>query len=185
MDYLIFSLYLTFYAALHSLLAMQSVKDHISRFIAPHIYRQLYVFLSVVLLTPISLLPLPLAYLYYIPKPWATLLRVVQLAGALGFLWTLHNTDLGAFLGWSRETDTNLKTDGPYRLCRHPLYFFASIALVAEPHVKGFYALFTCWTLIYFWIGSVAEERRLLKEFGDAYRDYQTQTPRMIPKLRS
>jgi hypothetical protein len=31
-------------------------------------------------------------------------------------------------------------------------------------------------------VGSFHEERRLLAEFGDAYRDYQQQVPRLIPR---
>jgi protein-S-isoprenylcysteine O-methyltransferase Ste14 len=39
------------------------------------------------------------------------------------------------------------------------------------------YLLFT----LYFYLGSIFEERRLLAEFGDAYQDYQRRVPRFIP----
>jgi protein-S-isoprenylcysteine O-methyltransferase Ste14 len=39
------------------------------------------------------------------------------------------------------------------------------------------YLLFT----LYFYFGSVFEERRLLAEFGEAYQDYQRRVPRFIP----
>ncbi len=44
--------------------------------------------------------------------------------------------------------------------------------------------LLTAYILIilYFYVGSLHEERRLLAEFGDAYRDYYQQVPRLIPR---
>jgi hypothetical protein len=44
--------------------------------------------------------------------------------------------------------------------------------------------LLTVYILItlYFYVGSFHEERRLLAEFSDAYRDYQQQVPRLIPR---
>jgi hypothetical protein len=37
---------------------------------------------------------------------------------------------------------------------------------------------------LYFYIGSICEERRLLVEFGQAYQVYQRQVPRLIPRVR-
>jgi methanethiol S-methyltransferase len=34
---------------------------------------------------------------------------------------------------------------------------------------------------LYFYIGSIVGERRLLAEFGDAYQDYHRRVPRFIP----
>jgi protein-S-isoprenylcysteine O-methyltransferase Ste14 len=39
------------------------------------------------------------------------------------------------------------------------------------------YILFT----IYFYVGSIHEETRLLAEFGANYRDYQQRVPRLLP----
>ena len=43
--------------------------------------------------------------------------------------------------------------------------------------------LFLLFTL-YFWLGSIHEESRLVAEFGEAYKEYQTLVPRLIPRLR-
>jgi protein-S-isoprenylcysteine O-methyltransferase Ste14 len=37
---------------------------------------------------------------------------------------------------------------------------------------------------IYFYVGSIFEERKLVAEFGEAYREYQRRAPRLIPSLR-
>jgi len=34
---------------------------------------------------------------------------------------------------------------------------------------------------VYLYVGTFFEERRLVHEFGDAYREYQRQVPRLIP----
>ena len=36
---------------------------------------------------------------------------------------------------------------------------------------------------LYFWIGSIYEERRLVAEFGEAYREHQRRVPRLVPRL--
>ena len=43
--------------------------------------------------------------------------------------------------------------------------------------------LLTTYLLItlYFYIGSIYEERRLVVEFGQTYREYQQCVPRLIP----
>jgi protein-S-isoprenylcysteine O-methyltransferase Ste14 len=38
------------------------------------------------------------------------------------------------------------------------------------------------WSL-YMYIGSFHEERRLIHEFGETYRTYQRQVPRLFPRL--
>jgi protein-S-isoprenylcysteine O-methyltransferase Ste14 len=38
---------------------------------------------------------------------------------------------------------------------------------------------------VYFWIGSIFEERKLVREFGDTYRDYQRRVPRLLPRLKT
>jgi protein-S-isoprenylcysteine O-methyltransferase Ste14 len=35
--------------------------------------------------------------------------------------------------------------------------------------------------ILYFYVGTFLEERRLVNKFGDAYRDYRKKVPRMLP----
>jgi hypothetical protein len=77
-------------------------------------------------------------------------------------------------------------SDGPYSLCRHPLYvgtfllgvsgalFVDSPVILAAVMLLGaFYVLFTI----------PVEERHLCELLGDAYVAYRRQTPRLIPRL--
>ncbi len=40
---------------------------------------------------------------------------------------------------------------------------------------------FNVASTLYFWIGSIFEERKLIAEFGPAYRLHQQQVPRLFP----
>lgn len=76
--------------------------------------------------------------------------------------------------------------DGPYSICRHPLYLFSTIGVIGFGLMLGSFVL----TLI---LGGGAflilsrtaarEEGFLRTEFGQAYADYAAQVPRIWPKL--
>jgi protein-S-isoprenylcysteine O-methyltransferase Ste14 len=38
---------------------------------------------------------------------------------------------------------------------------------------------------VYLLVGAALEERRLLREFGDAYGDYRRSTPMLLPRFSS
>jgi len=73
-------------------------------------------------------------------------------------------------------------TGGVYKFSRHPIYFsgflmFVSVGIACASLV--FLILAVIW--IFFWQMVVpAEERFLIDEYGDDYRDYLTRTPRWI-----
>lgn len=187
MTYFIPILYLTMYALLHSILAMNRVKVQLYRLIPQTYYRLTYSILSILLLLPFPFMPWPSGHLYHLSPPVSYLLHALQLLGLIGFLWSLRHTALGDFLGWAHLTptppQTQLITNGPYRLCRHPLYFFGSLIFIAQPYMSYAHVIITLWLVFYFWIGSYIEEKRLLHQFGDVYQTYKETTPRFIPFL--
>ncbi len=76
---------------------------------------------------------------------------------------------------------------GPYSLVRHPQYLGACIA-----HLGGvvlFSATYALWfTPIYLLVNHLLcwrEEKKLLEELGDAYRDYRKQVGMYLPRRRS
>ena len=79
-----------------------------------------------------------------------------------------------------------LLKDGIYRVVRHPRYLSAGLAVIAV-------ALFVDYTGVYilifllFPLGYpmlVFEERELVDRFGEEYRQYQREVPRILPRLR-
>lgn len=187
-DLALLGAYLVAYAGLHSLLAADRVKDAVAsccpRFFRR--YRLTYTVISLVTLYPLIPLSAGSPTLYVVEGHERWVMRLVQAIGLAGFAWSVRAIDLGRFLGWRSATvdDETLATGGPYRVCRHPLYFFASLFLAAKPTVTAAYALFTVWTVAYFWIGSWVEERRLLASYGSAYREYRDAVPHFLPLPR-
>ena len=76
-----------------------------------------------------------------------------------------------------------LRTEGPYRITRHPIYTGLIGMLLGSLLIGGF----GVWVL-YFTVGLIAvivkamSEERLLKEtFGEQYTHYQQRVPGLIP----
>ncbi len=66
---------------------------------------------------------------------------------------------------------------------RHPLYLYSTLFLALNPVMTAQWALLTMFSVTYFILGGMIEERRLLKEFGEEYRKYRKRVPFMIPAL--
>ncbi len=70
---------------------------------------------------------------------------------------------------------------GPYRWVRHPLYLFMIVLFWSCPLMTMDRFLFNVLWTIWVAIGTILEERDLVDDFGQAYRDYQANVPMLIP----
>jgi len=70
---------------------------------------------------------------------------------------------------------------GPYLWVRHPLYFFVLLLIWSCPDLTLDRFIFNFLWTIWIIIGTVLEERDLLSDFGDDYRQYQGRIPMLIP----
>lgn len=79
-----------------------------------------------------------------------------------------------------------LETKGLHRYVRHPLYFGTLLMLWSVFFLFPSWPNFITCTMItlYTWIGTVLEEQKLQKEFGELYVRYQQQVPMLIPFLK-
>ncbi|MEJ7913561.1 MAG: isoprenylcysteine carboxylmethyltransferase family protein [Chitinophagaceae bacterium] len=83
----------------------------------------------------------------------------------------------------NRVVANNLRVDGIHRYVRHPLYLgtflFIWGAFVLLPLASILIAclIITGYTLV----GIRLEEKKLVGEFGDAYRQYMQSVPRLLP----
>lgn len=81
--------------------------------------------------------------------------------------------------------NAELCVDGPYSLCRNPLYLFSSVGVVGFAFVAGSLPLGLAlvpvfWGYHHFVIK--AEEANLRALFGAAYAEYCARVPRIIPR---
>jgi protein-S-isoprenylcysteine O-methyltransferase Ste14 len=70
---------------------------------------------------------------------------------------------------------------GPYRWVRHPLYLFMIVLFWSCPLLTIDRLLFNILWTIWVVIGTILEERDLVDDFGEAYRDYQANVPMLVP----
>lgn len=123
------------------------------------------------------------------------LFHAVQIGGFAFLLWTPW--DLKEFLGfrqWERHRrgdragtgePARLFTGRAYGVVRHPLYLGCSVILLFHPVQTRNSALSVAMIVLYFYVGTFFEERRLVKTFGDEYRAYQERVPRFLPLRRA
>lgn len=161
-------------------------------------YRLLYNLFSIITFLPVYLLiPVLLAQdvIWQWKRPFLFIAIGVQIVGLAGLAYSLWVTDIWRFLGvrqvvWylrgAQEPlpESQFVTAGPYRLVRHPLYFFSLLVLWFNPVMTVGSFVFYVLVTLYFWVGSLYEERKLLAHFGEAYAQYQQKVPRLLPIRR-
>ncbi|RJE78493.1 isoprenylcysteine carboxylmethyltransferase family protein [Paracoccus sp. JM45] len=80
-----------------------------------------------------------------------------------------------------------LMQEGPYSICRHPLYLFSTIGVTGFGLMLGSVTLALCLGGTAFFIMSMTaarEERFLSETFGGRFCLYAAQVPRMLPAWR-
>jgi protein-S-isoprenylcysteine O-methyltransferase Ste14 len=75
------------------------------------------------------------------------------------------------------------KTPCVYRIVRHPMMLGLVLAFWAAPRMSVGHLVFAVGMTIYILVGITLEERSLVREFGDQYRDYQRKTAMLIPSV--
>ncbi len=186
------TLFFVVYAVVHSWLASLPVKRRARQMFGPascRWYRLFYNIFAVITLLPllVLLVVLPDTTLYVVPSPWRWLMLGGQLLAVIGlgiaFLQSdpFHFAGIAQLFAESPRENSPLIVTGFYKWVRHPLYFFSLLFIWLTPlmtlNLFVTYLLFT----IYFYWGSIYEEKRLVAEFGEIYQTYQQRVPRLIP----
>lgn len=185
-----------FYASLHSFMAHPSVKEVLADSFGwayDRYYRLFYNFVSFVTLVPVLAIPArhPGLMIYRIPSPLVWLTASVQLLAIMVLLIGLLQTDPLRFLGLrqfavgsAHAQYDELTTEGLYRYVRHPLYTAGLVFIWLTPVMTTSLLALNLAFSAYLYVGSVLEEQRLVDRFGDDYIEYQSQVPRLFPRMR-
>jgi protein-S-isoprenylcysteine O-methyltransferase Ste14 len=186
---------MTAWGVFHSWLAAFSTKEQAYRYCGERLrrsYRLIFVGVAILTLSPILVMVilLPARVLWSIPTPWLYLTLLLQTIALLGLVITVLQVDTLAFIGLRQlrhpdvEMKTELVTRGFYRWVRHPLYFFSLVIFWLMPIMTDLSLAFIMASTLYFIVGTIPEERKLVKIFGEGYRQYQQDVPRIIPWLK-
>jgi len=191
MFWLIFSV--AVWGNVHSWMASLRFKEslrHVLGSSGVKFYRLFYNVFSVISIVPVFylMLALPDSDFYQVPTPWSTVMLAGQGLAALLLIVAVLQTDVLAFVGlrqlFEDEKPGRLVTHGFYRLVRHPLYTFGLLALWLSSSMSLNAFIIYVGLTIYILVGIYFEERKLLREFGQAYADYQSVTPMLVPGLK-
>ncbi len=191
------------FGVVHSLLASHPAKQFAQRLIGVNVatatYRLMFNVLAFATILPALYLVfrLPNRELYRLPTPWDSIALGLQVLAALGLLYSVYQMDVWFFLGVRQlgeppqlgvrysidsTSTSHLVTNGLHRFVRHPLYTTSLIVLYLASPMSLNWLAFTIGCHVYFFAGSIFEERKLVREFGAAYRVYQQRVPRLVPR---
>lgn len=192
MNTLLILLSLALWGVIHSILASHFMKDMAQGFLGRggmRLYRLGYNAFSAISFAPILYLVVTLEDqpLYQAPAPWSWVMLGGQALSFLLLLVAVLQTDTLSFIGlrqlFEEEKPGQLVTRGLYNLVRHPLYLFSLTFLWLSPAMSVNALVFNLGVTAYFIIGAYFEERKLLRDFGEAYVEYKRKTPFLIPGL--
>jgi methanethiol S-methyltransferase len=182
------------YGVLHSLLAARQVKTFVERQVGQErycrFYRLFFVIVAGITFLPILALVamLPDRTVYILPTPWKYLTAILQFAALVGLGVGIKQTGAFTFLGItqaiSRPTPEKLVLDGLYRWVRHPLYTCSLLFIWLVPTLTWNLLALNLGVTAYLWIGSIFEERKLLRQYGQEYANYRVRTPRILPGIK-
>ena len=179
----------------HSAMARPGFKRWWTRFVPAAIERSTYVWLSnaVLLLLYWQWRTMP-AVIWHVQLPAGRLVVWVLFwlgwATALTSTFLINHFDLfglrQVYLAAREKPYTNLdfRTRSLYRVVRHPLMLGFLIAFWSAPTMTAGHLLFAVGMTSYILVAVQMEERDLVAELGDQYRDYRRDVPMLLPRPR-
>lgn len=183
------------YGLLHSLLASLKTKAIARNWFGSSTdrwFRLAYNLIAAVTLLPILVLPvvMPDKEIYTIHFPWVIITLLIQGFALVVLIISVRQTGVASFLGLQQVflpediSPPRLVTDGLYKYVRHPIYSSGLVILWLIPFLTWNLLALMIGLTVYIFIGAHFEERKLLKEFGEAYAEYRRRTPMLVPGLR-
>lgn len=177
--------------AQHSLMVRTWFKDWLAAHAPREFHAAVYAFASGVALAGAMLLWQPAPVIAAAPDPWRWFLRALAGLAIAGFVWgtyslrafdTFGRRPIAARLRGEALPRPEFLVRGPYVWVRHPLMSFMILLIwAARPDLGAdrilFNVLWTVWMVFGLWL----EERDLLREFGERYREYQRLVPMLVP----
>lgn len=182
------------YCALHSILADVWVKKNIEKFTGKwfRYYRITYSLFAFTTLAAILYYQFSLnSILLFASKPIRFSLGTILILPGLYIMAICikkYFYELSGIQALENKIQTNtLQQSGLHKLIRHPLYFgtllFVWGLFIAFPFLNNLIACIVIHAYVIF--GIRLEEKKLLLEYGDSYKQYTTKVPKLFPHLKN
>lgn len=175
----------------HSGMIRASFRRRLSAVVADHYHPAIYTIASAVVLSAAVLLWQSSETIIWQAEGLLRLsIRAVAMLAFVGFIWgvrALGNFDafglnpIRVNLRGRQLRPTSFVTRGPYLWVRHPLYFFVLVLIWSFPDVSLDRLLFNVFWTLWIVFGTHLEEKDLVAEFGEQYRQYQKAVPMLFP----
>ena len=193
-DYIILVGLWMMYGMVHSLFAASRIKALFKSGTGKwyRYYRIVYSVFSTLLLIPVLWFQfaIPIKLLFE-RQVWTVFTGILMMtAGIMIMMVSFRQYDPGEFLGFrqirNREKEQILQQEGVLGIIRHPLYSGSILALLGLiVFFPDLAILVMCMILIlYFLVGILIEEKKLIAEFGEEYIDYRHRVPALIPSWK-
>ncbi len=186
--------FLALFAVQHTIMARRAFKRWWTRIVPPQLERATFVLVTCAILCSMfwQWRELP-GELWRVGGPAAWILRGMSFLGwglvLLSSFLIDHFELFGLrqvvrhFLGRAPEAP-HFRERSLYRMVRHPLMFGFLLAFWATPVMSMGHLFFAAMCTGYILVGIQIEERTLIAEHGEAYRDYQRRVPMLLPTGR-
>ncbi|KGK88117.1 protein-S-isoprenylcysteine methyltransferase [Desulfosporosinus sp. HMP52] len=130
--------------------------------------------------------------LNFIP-PWTILQLILLITSSVMIIWAFLSYDALEFVGIRQIMNINTKMNsarpqkitkkGLLGIVRHPMYLATIVFMWSLDSTRADVLVHLILT-IYILIGIWLEERKLIREFGFAYIEYQRDVPALVPFLK-
>ena len=189
-------LLLGMFACQHALMARDTFKTWVTKWVPEPLERSVFVVAASTVLACLYWFwqPIP-AVVWDVPLPW--LRAVMWSVFAAGFLLVLYTSFLidhfdlfGLRQAWlyyqgRPYTPVPFSARSLYRYVRHPMMLGLLLTFWSIPTMTWGHFLFSTMMTGYIAVGIRMEERSLLRKLGEEYRSYHDRTPMLIPSFRS
>lgn len=190
---LINTLLIGLFAVQHSGMARQAFKRWLTASLPSAVERSTYVLASALILLLLiwQWRPIPAVVWSISGEPaYSILMALFWLGWIILFAstWMIDHFDLfglkQVYNHWrnQRAAAPAFATPFFYNFVRHPIYSGLLLAFWSTPRMTLGHLLFAGLATAYIFIGIWLEERDLVRVFGDAYREYRSRVPMIVPR---